>query len=125
MTEPRATLKNSNGNTFDMPPNSGETIPDAAFNEVYVHQGTWIFYDSSFTSDHSAKVMVVREGSGNVDLGFNCRSAREVDYLSDGIALFEHYNYCGVTKVCIAAMIFEFSYFMQFIYQMLAIVIPC
>ena len=98
MTEARATLKNSQGNTYDMPPNSGEKIPKG-FNIAYVHQGTWIFYDSSYNSSYSKHVMVVREGSGDITLGFDASSAREVDHLSDGITLFEHFNYCGVMKV--------------------------
>ncbi|XP_028396826.1 uncharacterized protein LOC114520705 [Dendronephthya gigantea] len=97
MTEARATLKNSIGNRYDMPPNSGDSIPDVGLNEAYVNQGTWIFYDSSFTGN-GGNFMVVREGDGNVELGFNCVSAREVDYQSDAVALFEHYNFYGVTK---------------------------
>lgn len=102
MTEVRATLKTSSGNTYDMPPNTGENIPGDGFTVAYVHQGTWIFYDTSYKINHSKKFKIVREGSGDVSLGFSAKSAREVDYLADGIVLFEHYNYCGVMKVRIA-----------------------
>ena len=108
MTEARATLTNSSGNTYDMPPKSGESIPDG-FSTAYVHQGTWIFYDSSYNSNYSNNVKVLREGSGNVSLGFNARSAREVRVESDAICLFEHYNYCGVMKVRMARI---FCYFL-------------
>ena len=99
MTELRASLRNSAGSTtWDMPPNAGENIPGGIFNKVVVSQGKWIFYNNDYNLNDGRSV-VVDEGEGEIDLGFFCESAREIKHAADGIALFEHYKYRGVTKV--------------------------
>ena len=98
MTEARAVLY-SGTQQYEIPPSSAEEIPASyGLNKAEVFQGTWIFYDRSY-KENNVKSKLVREGEKQVDLGFTCRSAREVQDKADGICLFEHGRYGGTMKV--------------------------
>lgn len=100
MTEPRVILSDESGSaTYAIPPNSGEDIPPSYnLTKAEVSQGRWVFYDAQYNS-LCGNIKLVNEGEGQVELGFICKSAREVEYKADGICLFEHYNYCGKMQV--------------------------